>query len=111
MTESEKERFGKSAMIRYVSGIDQPIYYRIHQEQDTDGKESGGLQLHGRGTGIDTHEPKSKHIVLTGLRSQPSGGRSTRTQQTAGFHYFLLSVENVHYAENFLKMRPKQYVG
>ena len=36
MTESEKERFGKSAMIRYVSGIDQPIYYRIHQEQDTD---------------------------------------------------------------------------
>ena len=32
--------------------------YRIHQEQDTDGKESGGLQLHGRGTGIDTHEPK-----------------------------------------------------
>ena len=26
MTESEKERFGKSAMIRYVSGIDQPIY-------------------------------------------------------------------------------------
>ena len=32
-----------------------PTYlpYRIHQEQDTDGKESGGLQLHGRGTGID----------------------------------------------------------
>ena len=26
MTESEKERFGKSAMIRYASGIDQPIY-------------------------------------------------------------------------------------
>ena len=26
MTESEKERFGKSAMVRYVSGIDQPIY-------------------------------------------------------------------------------------
>ena len=26
MTQSEKERFGKSAMVRYVSGIDQPIY-------------------------------------------------------------------------------------
>ena len=26
VTESEKERFGKSAMVRYVSGIDQPIY-------------------------------------------------------------------------------------
>ena len=27
-----------------------------------DGKESGGLQLHGRGTGIDTHEPKYELI-------------------------------------------------
>ena len=26
MTESEKERFGKSALIRYVSGLDQHIY-------------------------------------------------------------------------------------
>jgi len=26
MTQSEKERFGKSKMVRYVSGIDQPIY-------------------------------------------------------------------------------------
>ena len=26
------------------------VYTRQHQEQDTDGKESGGLQLHVRGT-------------------------------------------------------------
>ena len=79
MTESEKERFGKSAMIRYVSGIDQPIYYRIHQEQDTDGKESGGLQLHGRGTGIDTHEPKYELICSIRFEESTVYGAKHRT--------------------------------
>ena len=80
MTESEKERFGKSAMIRYVSGIDQTyLPYRIHQEQDTDGKESGGLQLHGRGTGIDTHEPKYELICSIRFEESTVYGAKHRT--------------------------------
>ena len=56
-----------------------PTYlpYRIHQEQDTDGKESGGLQLHGGGTGIDTHEPKYELICSIRFEESTVYGAST----------------------------------
>ena len=58
-----------------------PTYlpYRIHQEQDTDGKESGGLQLHGRGTGIDTHEPKYELICSIRFEESTVYGAKHRT--------------------------------
>ena len=51
----------------------------IHQEQDTDGKESGGLQLHGRGTGIDTHEPKYELICSIRFEESTVYGAKHRT--------------------------------
>ena len=56
MTESEKNGFGKSAMIRYVSGIDQPIYPIAYIKNKIPMAKSGGLQLRYCGTGIITHE-------------------------------------------------------
>ena len=58
-----------------------PTYlpYRIHQAQDTDGKESGGLQLHGRGTGIDTHEPKYELICSIRFEESTVYGAKHRT--------------------------------
>ena len=93
MTESEKERFGKSAMVRYVSGIDQvcirnrPTYlpYRIYQEQDTDGKENSGMQLYGRWTGIDTHKPKPELICSGGIEKSTIYGSKHRTHRQQDF--------------------------
>ena len=90
MTESEKERFGKSAMVRYVSGVcirNRPTYlpYRIYQEQDTDGKENSGMQLYGRWTGIDTHKPKPELICSGGIEKSTIYGSKHRTHRQQDF--------------------------
>ena len=87
MTESEKERFGKSAMVP-VCIRNRPTYlpYRIYQEQDTDGKENSGMQLYGRRTGIDTTQNLSLNsFVLAGLRNQPFYGSKHRTHRQQDF--------------------------
>lgn len=57
----------------------QPVFDELYQEQDTDGKESGGLQLHGRGTGIDTHEPKYELICSIRFEESTVYGAKHRT--------------------------------
>lgn len=80
MTESEKRTVWKVGNDT-VCIWNRPTYlpYRIHQEQDTDGKESGGLQLHGRGTGIDTHEPKYELICSIRFEESTVYGAKHRT--------------------------------
>ena len=78
MTESEKERFGKSAMVRYVSGIDQPIYPIAYIKNKIPMAKKAVVCSYtpeGRET-IHTNLSLNP-FVLTGLRSQPSHGRST----------------------------------
>ena len=73
-----KERFGKSAMIRYVSGIDQPIYPIAYiQEQDTDGKERAVCSYTVEGRALIRTDLSMNSSVLSGLRNQQSMGRST----------------------------------
>ena len=80
MTESEKRTVWKVGNDT-VCIWNRPTYlpYRIHQEQDTDGKESGSLQLHGRGTGIDTHEPKYELICSIRFEESTVYGAKHRT--------------------------------
>lgn len=55
------------------------VRYHIEKELGTDGKESGGLQLHGRGTGIDTHEPKYELICSIRFEESTVYGAKHRT--------------------------------
>ena len=78
MTESEKERFGKSAMIRYVSGIDQPIYPIAYIKNKIPmAKKTAICSYTADGRTLIHTNLSLNSFVLAGLRSQPSGGRST----------------------------------
>ena len=78
MTESEKERFGKSAMVRYVSGIDQPIYPIAYIKNKIPmAKKAAVCNFTADGRAMIHTNLSLNPFVLTGLRSQPSSGRST----------------------------------
>lgn len=78
MTESKKERFGKSAMIRYVSGIDQPIYPIAYIKNKIPmAKKAAVCSYTAEGRALIHTNLSLNTSVLSGLRSQPSMGRST----------------------------------
>lgn len=78
MTQSEKERFGKSAMVRYVSGIDQPIYPIAYIKNKIPmAKKAAVCSYTADGRALIHTNLSLNSFVLAGLRSQPSGGRST----------------------------------
>lgn len=78
MTESEKERFGKSAMVRYVSGIDQPIYPIAYIKNKIPmAKKAAVCSYTADGRALIHTNLSLNSFVLAGLRRQPSGGRST----------------------------------
>ena len=78
MTESEKERFGKSAMIRYVSGIDQPIYPIAYIKNKIPmAKKAAVCSYTVEGRALIHTNLSMNSSVLSGLRNQPSMGRST----------------------------------
>ena len=77
MTESEKERFGKSAMVRYVSGIDQPIYPIAYIKNKIPmAKKAAVCSYTAEGRALIHTNLSLNSFVLTGLRGQPSMGRS-----------------------------------
>ena len=78
MTESEKERFGKSAMIRYVSGIDQPIYPIAYIKNKIPmAKKAAVCSYTVEGRALIHTNLSMNSSVISGLRNQPSMGRST----------------------------------
>ena len=78
MTESEKERFGKSAMVRYVSGIDQPIYPIAYIKNKIPmAKKAAVCNYTSDGRALIHTSLSLNPFVLAGLRSQPSYGRRT----------------------------------
>ncbi|WP_270270952.1 group II intron reverse transcriptase/maturase [Enterocloster clostridioformis] len=78
MTESEKERFGKSAMVRYVSGIDQPIYPIAYIKNKIPmAKKAAVCNYTSDGRALIHTSLSLNPFVLAGLRSQPSSGRRT----------------------------------
>ena len=78
MTESEKERFGKSAMVRYVSGIDQPIYPIAYIKNKIPmAKKTAVCSYTADGRTLIHTNLSLNSFVLAGLRNQPSMGRST----------------------------------
>lgn len=78
MTQSEKERFGRSAMIRYVSGIDQPIYpIAFIKNKIPMAKKTAVCSYTAEGRALIHRNLSLNQVVLEGLRSQSSGGRST----------------------------------
>lgn len=78
MTQSEKERFRKSAMVRYVSGIDQPIYPIAYIKNKIPmAKKAAVCSYTADGRALIHTNLSLNSFVLAGLRSQPSGGRST----------------------------------
>ena len=78
MTNREAERFGKSAMVRYIAGFEQPIYPIGYVRHKTPiGKRIAVCTYTAKG-----REPIHTNLtlnpaVLAGVRSQPSDGQST----------------------------------
>jgi len=89
MTESEKERFGKSAMIRYVSGIDQPIYPIAYIKNKIPmAKKAAVCSYTVEGRALIHTNLSMNSSVLSGLRNQPSMGRSTElTDSRISLHF------------------------
>ena len=78
MTQAEKERYGRSKMVRYVAGIDQPIYplaFVQHKIPHMRPAAVCSYTAEGR-TPIHTNL-RLNPVVLEGLRSMASGGHST----------------------------------
>lgn len=79
MSQSEKERFGKSAMVRYVSGIDQPIYPIAYIKNKIPmAKKAAVCSYTADGRALIHTNLSLNPFVLNGLRNQPSFGRSTK---------------------------------
>ena len=77
MTKSEKERFGKSKMIRYVSGIDQPIYPIAYiRNKIPMAKRSAVCSYTAEGRKLIHSNLNIETFVMYGLRSQSSDGHS-----------------------------------
>ena len=86
MTESEKERFGKSAMVRYVSGIDQPIYPIAYiKNKILMAKKTAVCSYTADGRALIHTNLSLNSFVLAGLRNQPSMGRTRRTHRQQDF--------------------------
>lgn len=78
MTQSERERFGQSAMVRYVSGIEQPIYPIAYIRNKTPMAKRAAVCSYTPDGRVLIHTNLNLNtFVLAGLRSQPSDGRST----------------------------------
>ena len=78
MTQSEKERFGKSKMVRYVSGIDQPIYPIAYIKNKIPmAKRSAVCSYTAEGRALIHTNLSLDLVVLEGLRSRASEGHST----------------------------------
>ena len=78
MTQSEKERFGKSKMVRYVSGIDQPIYPIAYIKNKIPmAKRSAVCSYTAEGRALIHTNLNLDSFVLEGLRNQSSEGHST----------------------------------
>ena len=77
MTQSEKERFGKSKMVRYVSGIDQPIYPIAYIKNKIPmARRSAVCSYTAEGRKLIHTNLKLDPSVMYGLRSQSSDGHS-----------------------------------
>lgn len=78
MTQSEKERFGSSKMIRYVSGIDQVIYPVAYIKNKIPmAKRSAVCSYTAEGRALIHTELNLNQAILKGLREESSHGRST----------------------------------
>ncbi len=78
MTQSEKERFGKSKMVRYVSGIDLPIYPIAYiRNKIPMSKKSAVCSYTVDGRALIHTNLQLNPFVLEGLRSMSSGGHCT----------------------------------
>ena len=78
MTQSEKERFGSSKMIRYVSGIDQVIYPVAYIKNKIPmAKRSAVCSYTAEGRALIHTELNLNQAILKGLREEASHGRST----------------------------------
>lgn len=75
MTKSEKERFGKSKMVRYVSGIDQPIYPIAYIKNKIPmAKRSAVCSYTAEGRKLIHSNLCLDSFVMYGLRNQDSHG-------------------------------------
>ena len=78
MTESEKERFGKSKMVRYVAGIDQPIYPIAYIKNKVPmAKKSAACSYTPEGRAVIHTNLSLNAAVLQGLLHQPCTVHST----------------------------------
>ena len=78
MTESEKERFGKSKMVRYVAGIDQPIYPIAYIKNKVPmAKKSAVCSYTPEGRAAIHTNLSLNAVLLQGLLHQPCTGHST----------------------------------
>jgi RNA-directed DNA polymerase len=77
MTQNEKERFGKSKMVRYVSGIDQPIYPIAYIKNKIPmAKRAAVCSYTAEGRALIHTNLSLDSFVLKGLRSITSEGHS-----------------------------------
>lgn len=78
MTQSEKERYGRSKMVRYVAGIDQPIYPIAYvRTKVAHSKRSAVCSYTAEGR-VPIHTNLTLNpVVLEGLRLMASEGHST----------------------------------
>ena len=78
LTQAEKERYGRSKMIRYVSGIDQPIYpIAFIRNRIPLSKRSAVCSYTVEGRALIHTNLRLNPFVLEGLRNAPSEGHST----------------------------------
>ena len=78
MTQTEKERYGRSKMVRYVAGIDQPIYpLAFVKNKIPHSKRSAVCSYTAEGRKPIHTNLRLNPFVLEGLRSMASGGHST----------------------------------
>jgi group II intron reverse transcriptase/maturase len=78
MTQTEKERYGRSKMVRYVAGIDQPIYpLALVKNKIPHSKRSAVCSYTAEGRKPIHTNLRLSPFVLEGLRSMASGEHST----------------------------------
>jgi RNA-directed DNA polymerase len=78
MTQAEKERYGRSKMVRYVAGIDQPIYpIAFVKNKIPQQRRSAVCSYTAEGRKPIHTNLRLNPFVLEGLRSMASGGHST----------------------------------
>ena len=105
ITQAEKERFGQSKMIRYVSGIDQMIYpIAFIKNKIPMAKRSIVCSYTKEGRAPIHTELNLNQYVLKGLREKYPLVIAQNTM-TVKYLYFLLKRENVQSVEKNSQMR------